>query len=72
MFDIPRLYSSACSNSVQLVRLHPILMSILFHHYKQLTESIEQVEQIEARVNKRLTKEEEKEEEPTLDSYYYY
>jgi hypothetical protein len=72
LFDIPRSYVSACSYSVQPVRLYPILMSILFHHYKQLTESIEQVEQIEARVNKRLTKEEEKEEEPTLDSYYYY
>ena len=32
MFDIPKLYSSACSNSLQYVRLHPILISILFHH----------------------------------------
>ena len=36
MWDIPRLYASACSNSVQLVPLHPIIMSILFHHYKEL------------------------------------
>jgi len=37
MWDIPRLYVSACSNSVQLVPLHPIIIiSILFHHYKQL------------------------------------
>jgi hypothetical protein len=50
MFDIPRFYISACSYSVQYVRLHPILMSILFHHYKELTECIEQVEEIEARV----------------------
>jgi hypothetical protein len=41
MFDISRLYISACSNSVQLVPLHPIMISILFHHYKQLTECIE-------------------------------
>jgi hypothetical protein len=50
MFDIPRFYISACSYSVQYVRLHPILMSILFHHYKELTECIEQIEEIEARV----------------------
>jgi hypothetical protein len=69
MFDIPRFYISACSYSVQYVRLHPILMSILFHHYKELTECIEQVEEIEARVNskKKVLKEEEeeKEEAPT-------
>src|SRR5215208_6121837 len=27
MWDLPRWYISACSNSVQYVRLHPILMS---------------------------------------------
>src|SRR5918995_3952067 len=51
MFDIPRLYLSACSNSVQLVPLHPIIMSILFHHYKELTLCVNQVEKIEERVN---------------------
>jgi hypothetical protein len=30
MWDIPTLYISARSNSVQLVPLHPIIMSILF------------------------------------------
>jgi hypothetical protein len=44
MFDIPRLYITACSNSVQLVPLDPILISILFHHYKELTECISQTE----------------------------
>jgi len=57
MLDIPRFYISACSNSVQYVRLHPILMSILLYHYKQLTECITQVEHIKARV---------KEKEPLL------
>lgn len=38
MWDIPRLYVSACSNSVQLVPFHSIAMSILFHHYKELLE----------------------------------
>jgi hypothetical protein len=59
MFDIPRFYISACSNSVQYVRLHPIMMSILLYHYKQLTKCINDVEQIESIVNnkygKRLT-----------------
>jgi hypothetical protein len=46
MFDIPRSYISACSNSVQYMRLYAILMSILFHHYKQLSEYIGRVEEI--------------------------
>jgi hypothetical protein len=50
MFDIPRSYISACSYSVQYVRLHPILMSILFHHYKQLKECMTQVKQLMAKV----------------------
>lgn len=50
MFDIPRFYISACSYSVQYVRLHPILMSIVFHHYKQLTECISEVEEIEVKM----------------------
>jgi hypothetical protein len=50
MFDIPKSYISACSYSVQYVRLHPILMSILFHHYKQLSECISQVEQMSTKV----------------------
>jgi hypothetical protein len=56
-WDIPRLYASACSNSCQLVPLHPIIMSILFHHYKELKECILRVEQIEeARVSDNSTK----------------
>jgi hypothetical protein len=47
MWEIARNYVSACSNSVQLVPLHPIIMSILFHHYKELKECISEVEQIE-------------------------
>jgi hypothetical protein len=46
MWDIPRLYITACSNSVSLVPLHPIMISILFHHYKELMECMTQVEQI--------------------------
>jgi hypothetical protein len=47
------------------VRLHPILMSILLYHHKQLTKCTSEVEQIEARVNKdkRSTKKEEEKED---------
>jgi hypothetical protein len=51
MWDLPKWYISACSNSVQYVRLHPILMSILLYDYKELTACISEVERIEARVN---------------------
>jgi hypothetical protein len=73
MLDIPRLYTSACSYAVQPVRLYPILMSILLYHYKELTECVKQVEEIEARLNSSKNKggllltsehEEEKEQPP--------
>ncbi len=51
MWDTPKLYVSACSNSVQLVPLQPIIISILFHHHKELKECINQVEQIETKVS---------------------
>jgi hypothetical protein len=81
MWDIPKWYISACSNSVQYVRLHPILMSILLYDFKELTKSIEEVERIEARVNsknkgltiKKEEEQQEKEEAPTtvtLDGYF--
>jgi hypothetical protein len=55
MWDIPRLYVSACSNSVQLVPLQPIIISILFHHYKELKECISEVERIEQLTSSRDT-----------------
>jgi hypothetical protein len=51
MLDIPRVYVTACSNSIQLVPFHPIVISILFHRYKELKEGVFEVEQIEAKVN---------------------
>jgi hypothetical protein len=65
MFDIPRLYTSACSYAVQPVRLYPILMSILLYHFKQLTQCISDAEQIEAKLGKNngLTREKEEEEQ---------
>jgi hypothetical protein len=76
MSDLPKWYISACSNSVQYVRLHPIVMSILFHHYKEMKECISEVERIETTVyteNKRvmvMMEEDEKEEvSTTLDNF---
>jgi hypothetical protein len=65
MFEIPRLYTSACSYAVQPVRLYPILMSILLNNFKELTQCISEVGRIEARLetmNKGLTREHEEEE----------
>src|ERR687895_363502 len=68
MWNLPKWYISACSNSVQYVRLHPILMSILLYDYKELTACISEVERMEARVNSKkkdwstMKKKEEEEE----------
>jgi hypothetical protein len=60
------LDKSACSYSVQTVRLYPILMSILLYHFKQLTQCISEAERIEAKLNssknKGSTKEKEEEQ----------
>ena len=76
MFDISRLYLSACSNSVQLVPLHPIIISILFNRYKQLLQCLSEVEQIEARVYskqvliKEVKEREDRQLKTTMDSYF--
>jgi hypothetical protein len=44
MFSIAHLYNSACSYSANPIRIQPIFMSIIFHHYKQLARLFEQVE----------------------------
>jgi hypothetical protein len=36
MFSIAHLYNSACSYTANPIRIQPIFMSIIFHHYKQL------------------------------------
>jgi hypothetical protein len=33
MFSIAHLYNSACSYSANPIRIQPIFMSIIFHHY---------------------------------------
>jgi hypothetical protein len=46
MFEIPRLYISACSGAVSLVRIYPIFISILLHHYKELMKIAQQIEEV--------------------------
>ena len=36
LFDTARLYISACMMSCRPIRLEPILMAIIFHHFKQI------------------------------------
>jgi hypothetical protein len=43
VFDTSILYNSASAYSAKYVRIHPIFMSIIFHHYKQLMEITEQI-----------------------------
>jgi hypothetical protein len=37
IFSIAHLYNSSCSYAANPIRIQPIFMSIIFHHYKQLT-----------------------------------
>ena len=36
MFSYPRLYNSAGSNACRPILIYPIIMSIIFEHYKEL------------------------------------
>ena len=36
MFSIGNLYNSACSNAANPIRIYPIIMSIILHHYKKI------------------------------------
>jgi hypothetical protein len=46
VFDISILYNSASVYSAKYVRIHPIFMSIIFHHYKQLLRLSEELNQV--------------------------
>jgi len=43
MFDYSRLYNSAGSNACRPELIHPILMSIILEHYKQLNKIVNEV-----------------------------
>ncbi len=44
MFSIAQLYNSACSFAAKPIRIQPIFMSIIFHHYKQLMKIREEID----------------------------
>jgi hypothetical protein len=44
MFSICRLYNSACAFAAKPMRIQPIFMSIIFHHYKQLEKIKEELD----------------------------
>lgn len=44
MFSIAHLYNSACSYAAKPIRIQPIFMSIIFHHYKQLMKIKQELE----------------------------
>lgn len=48
MFDIVKLYNSACVMAVKPVVVHAVLMSVIFHHYKQLTNMVDQLKNKDA------------------------
>jgi hypothetical protein len=45
MFSIVHIYNSACSFAAKPIRIQPIFMSIIFHHYKQLIKIKEELEE---------------------------
>jgi hypothetical protein len=49
MFAISILYNSASVYSAKFVRIHPIFMSIIFHHYKQLLRITEELNQMKGK-----------------------
>ena len=43
MFSISHLYNSTCSYAANPIIVHPIFMSIIFHHYKKLMRLSKQI-----------------------------
>ena len=46
MFSIGHLYNSSSSYACKPIRIQPIFMSIIFHHYKQLLKLSEEINNI--------------------------
>ena len=40
MFSIATLYNSATTNAVIPIRIHLMMISIIFHHYKMITKKL--------------------------------
>jgi hypothetical protein len=43
MFSIPHLYNSACSYAANPIRIRPLFMSIILHHYEKLMRLSKQI-----------------------------
>jgi hypothetical protein len=52
MLSIPHLYNSACSYAANPIRMRPIFMSTVLHHYKQLRKLSKEVNQKPAKTSK--------------------
>jgi hypothetical protein len=46
LFALPRLYIASCMSSANPVVIEPVFMSILFHHYKQISQLVSRIEAI--------------------------
>jgi hypothetical protein len=56
MFATSRLYISACSYAAKPVRIQPIFMAIIFHHYKQLVKISEKLGTEEVKVSEPISR----------------
>jgi hypothetical protein len=52
IFSAAQQYNSACSFAAKPIRIQPIFMSIIFHHYKQLIKIEEEIEEEQLDKNK--------------------
>ena len=59
MWDITSIYNSAMSYAANPVRIHPIMMSIIFHHYLQLQDLEKSMAEIQDQQQKNALKSEE-------------
>ena len=46
MFSIAHLYNSASSYAARPIRINPIIMSIIFHHYKRLVKLSKEINEL--------------------------
>ena len=44
IFSVGHLFNSACSYAAKPIRIQPIFMSVVFHHYKRLLKLKEELE----------------------------
>ena len=54
MFSLAHLYNSVSSYAAKPVRIHPIFLSIIFHHYKQIRKLSKEMNQERIKRPKKL------------------